>query len=329
MSLKLYRRGKIWHYRGTVAGRLLRGSAKTSSKETAARIAAEAERRAWDGRLNPKGALTFAQAAILYRQAEKSDRFLRRLEDYWRETPVATITSGAIRSAAIALYPNAGSATRNRQAIVPTQAIINHAASHDLCQHIRVPRFEAKRKAKEPATWEWVQSFMAHATKPNLAALACLMFLTGARISQALAIQWGDVDFQKARVMIRATQKGDDDRWAHMPSELISAFANILGPRDGLVFGFKSRGNCRTQWAGAIERAGIAKLSYHSCRHGFATGLLDKGVSPVTVAKRGGWKSAQHVFQTYGHDVADENVTDVLTGSPATPAGRKLNVSNG
>ena len=188
MPLKLYKRGKIWHYRGTVAGRLLRGSTKTASKETAQRIASSRERSAWDGYLDPQSAITFAQAAMLYRRAEKSDRFLRKIEDYWRDTPLKQITPGAIRAAAIALYPTAGPATRNRQAIVPMQAIINHAAEHELCRHIRVSRFEVKRKEKEPVTWEWVQSFMRHAKKPNLAALACFMYLTGARISQALAV---------------------------------------------------------------------------------------------------------------------------------------------
>ena len=328
MPLKLYRRGKIWHYRGTVAGRLLRGSTKTASKETAQRIAANEEQRVWKGHLDPQSILTFAQAAMLYRQAQKSDRFLRKIEDHWRDTPVKEITPGAIRAAAISLYPNSGPGTRNRQAIVPMQAIINHAAEHELCQHIRVHRFEIKRKAKEPATWEWVQAFMACAKKPNLSALACFMFLTGARISQALAVHWRDVDFQSRKVLIRATNKGDDDRRAHMPSELIAALANIPGERVGPVFGFKSRGNCRTQWNGAIRRAGIKHLSYHACRHGFATGLLDQGVSPITVAKRGGWKSAQHVFATYGHDVADESVTDVLTGAKSTQAGRKSNVAS-
>ena len=105
MPLKLYRRGKIWHYRGTVAGRLLRGSTKTASKETAQRIASNTEQQAWDGHLNPQGTMTFAQAAMLYRQAERSDRFLRKIEDYWRDTPICDITAGAIRSAAITLYP--------------------------------------------------------------------------------------------------------------------------------------------------------------------------------------------------------------------------------
>ena len=316
MPLKIYKRGKVWHYRGTVAGRKLRGSTKAQSKEIAERVAADIEGRQWQGHFNgPAATLTFAQASMLYRRAGRSDRFLRAIEDYWKDTLVRDITAGAIRSAAISLYPTAGNATRNRQAIVPTQAVINHAAEHELCPHIRVKRFKVIRKAKTPATWEWIQAFMLAAKKPNLAALACFMFLTGSRISQALAIRWGDIDFRASTVLIRATDKGENDRLAHMPPELIAALANIPGERRGTVFEFKSRGNCKTQWGGAIRRAGINPLSYHACRHGFATGLLNKGVSPVTVAKRGGWKSPQHVFETYGHDIAERDVTDILTGA--------------
>lgn len=326
MPLKIFKRGEVWHYRGTVAGRRLRGSTGAARKETALRVAAELEARHWKGHLDgPASVLTFAQAAMLYRAAGKQDRFLRPIEDHWKDTPVRSISAGAIRQSAIELYPTAGPATRNRQAIVPTQAIINHAADHELCPRIRVPRFPVAKKAKAPATWEWVQAFMEHAKKPNLAALACFMYLTGARISQALSITWADVDFRSRKVRIKSTGKGDDDRLAHMPAELIAALANIPGDRQGLVFQFKSRGNCKTQWAGACRRAGIAPLSYHRCRHGFATGLLDKGVNPITVAKRGGWKDARHVFETYGHDVAADDVTDVLTDTPATQTERKRN----
>ena len=44
-----------------------------------------------------------------------------------------------------------------------------------------------------------------------------------------------------------------------------------------------------------------------------------------TVAKRGGWKDTRHVFETYGHDVADENVTDILTDTKSAQAARKTN----
>jgi hypothetical protein len=36
----------------------------------------------------------------------------------------------------------------------------------------------------------------------------------------------------------------------------------------------------------------------------------------ITVAKLGGWKSAQHVFQTYGHASDDKTVTDRLFEAP-------------
>lgn len=328
MPLKLYRRGKIWHYRGTVAGRRLRGSTQTPSKEIAQRIVADKEQREWKGRLDgPASVLTFAQATMMYRQAGKSDRFLLPLLDYWKDAPVRQITAGAIRDSAIALYPNAGPATRNRQVIVPTQAIINNAAGHELCGYLRVKRFPAPKVEKTPATWAWVQAFMAHTTKPNLAALACFMFLTGARISEALAVRWIDVDFKARKVTIRMGKLGGETRKAHMPDELIAALAKV--PRDSdTVLSFKSRGNCKTQWAVACRRAGIAPLSYHACRHGFATGLLDQGVSPKTVAKRGGWKDTRHVFETYGHDIADDAVTDVLTGTQPTHGRGKSNVAS-
>ena len=46
--------------------------------------------------------------------------------------------------------------------------------------------------------------------------------------------------------------------------------------------------------------------------------MLQAGVDPVTVAKLGGWKTAQHVFQTYGHAMDDHTVTERLTGTPVT-----------
>jgi integrase len=334
MPLTLYRRGRIWHYRGTVAGRRLRGSTRTQNKAAAQRIVSAKEERQWKSHTDgPAAVLTFADAAILYRKVHKPDRFLREVEDYWKDTPIKMISAGAIRQSAITLYPTAGPATRNRQAIVPTVAIINHAAEHELCAKVRMKRFHVEKKEKTPATWEWVTRFMAAAVRKRarnyrLAGLACFMYLTAARISEALSVEWEDVDFARRRVKIRQTKVGAE-RWAHMPDELIAALARIPGERTGKVFGFKSRSNCRTQWEGAIRRAGIKRLSFHACRHGFATGLLDKGVNPKTVAERGGWKSAQHVFETYGHDVASETVTDVLVeeiGTPETQTGEYVSI---
>jgi integrase len=319
MPLKIYKRGEVWHYRGSVAGRRLRGTTGTANKETAARITAEIENKAWKHRLDgPAAVLTFAQAAIAYRAAGKPTRFLERIEDCWKDTLVRDITPGAIRSAALALYPLASGATRNRQAIVPMQAIINHAAESELCPRIRVKRFKIETKSKVPATIEWVQAFMAHCKHPHLAGLALFMFLTGARVSEALAVEWDDIDMREKTVLIRQTKLGNERR-AHLPQSLIVALANI--PRSNSrrgVFWYETRNHCLMVWRRTTKRAKIAPLSFHSCRHGFATALLQAGIDPVTVAKLGGWKNVRHVFDTYGHANDDPTITDRISGTILT-----------
>lgn len=327
MPVKIYKRGDIWHYRGTVAGRRVRGSTGTASKETAQRIAAERETREWKRSVDgPQAVLTFAQASDLYKSSEKSDRFIERLEDYWKNTLVKTITSGAVRKSALVLYPTQSGATRNRQVIVPTQAIVNHAAKLDLCQHLKVERFPTVKAEKTPATWEWVEAFMALPTVPHLGALACFMFLTGARITEALNVLWADVDLSAGRASITQGKLNGERRRAHLPAILVAAMANIESNQcpDDTVFKYSSRHTAKIQWNAAIKRAGIAKLSFHCCRHGFATAMLHKGIDPVTVAKLGGWKSAQHVFATYGHARDDDTLADWIIGTPATQKNKKI-----
>ena len=71
MSLELYRRGKTWHYRGTVGPtgnrKRLRGSTHTKDKDTASRQIADIEKRYWDGHhLGPSAILTFDQACTQF-----------------------------------------------------------------------------------------------------------------------------------------------------------------------------------------------------------------------------------------------------------------------
>jgi len=311
MPLKLYKRGEIWHYRGTIAKRRLRGSTGHSDKEKASEYIAALEIRRRESARHGAEDLTFAQAAIMYLNAEKPDRFVARVAAYWKNKPVREINSGAVRQAAIVLHPKGTGATRNRQVIVPTQAIVNFAAEMDLCRHLKVKRFPVVTKRKEPATWEWVQAFMAEAS-PHLGALACFMFLTGARISEALDVRWEDVDLSARRATVRQGKLGGEERRAHLPPALVVAIANIPSNRDPSekVFGYSSRDTAKPVWRAAIKRAKLKHLSFHACRHGFATAMLHVGIDPITVAKLGGWKDAKHVFSTYGHAMEDDTLTD-------------------
>ena len=319
MPLKIYLRGKIWHYRGSIAGRRLRGSTGATDKATAQRIASEREAGEWRAHLDgPESHLTFAKAALLYREADKPTRFLDSVEDYWKDTPVSKITSGSVRKCALALYPTGSGATRNRQAIVPTQAIINHAAESGLCSFLQVRRFPVVTKEKLPATVDWIESFARHAS-PHLGALAWLMFLTGARITEALDLTWGDIDLAAGRALIKQTKIGNERR-AHLPPVLVAALGRIPSNRhpSEKVFRYASRSTAKPSWNAAIRRAGIKHLSFHACRHGFATALLHQGIDPITVAKLGGWKSAQHVLTTYGHARLEDTLADLIIDTQTT-----------
>ena len=242
--------------------------------------------------------LTFPKAAALYIAAGKEQRFIAPLLKYWKDAKIKDMTPGAIRQSAIEIYPKAGNATRNRQVIVPTQAIINHAAEAELCPAIKVKRFKFDTKIKKPVTLEWIKAFRAHADRADVGVLALFMFATGARISEALGVQWEDIDIKGRKVLIRQSKLGNE-RIAHLPRDLMVALANLPRQhkgRDIKPFNFAGHSAALKAWERAIEAAGIEPLTFHSCRHGFATGCLRKGIDPVTTAKLGGWKSPAHVF---------------------------------
>jgi integrase len=317
MPIKVYRPkgSKIYNYRGTVAGRRLRGTTGTTDRARAERIAAKKENEQWDCHLDgPEAILTFAKAALLYRSAGKPSRFLAKVADYWKDTLVKDIKPGAIRQSAMELYPGCIGASWDRQVITPTQAVINHCADLELCAPIRVKRFKGEKKIKKPILLDWITTFCAHA-RPDIGALALFMFATGCRISEARRLEWEDIDFKQRTILIRKT-KNQQQRMPHMPQALLVALANL--PRAKRPF-YKSGTTLRLHWDQAIQEAAKAapdgkfeRLTFHSCRHGFATKLLRDGIDPKTAAWLGGWKSIQLFMDTYAHEIQDRSLTEGL-----------------
>lgn len=321
MPIKVFRRkgSQIYSFRGTVAGRRLRGSTGTSDKARAERIAAEKEAEHWKCHLDgPEAILTFAKAALLYRAAGKETRFLPRIEDYWKDTLVKDIKPGTIKQMAIDLFPSCTAATRNRQGIVPAQAVINHCAELEKCALIRVKRFKEDKKIKRPVTLAWLDAFCANAINPHISALAIFMFATGCRISEAMRLEWADINFQNRNVLIRKS-KNKKQRQPHMPQRLLVALANL--PRDTKGPFARPRTTLRWQWDRTLDHAeGIERLTFHSCRHGFATKLLRDGIDPKTAAELGGWDSISLFMETYAHAMQEPGLTETLFRTELTQA---------
>lgn len=324
MPLKLTKRGRIWHYSGTVAGRRLRGTTGATEKTHAERIKAEIEKKAWERRFDGPGAgLTMAQVFTAYLDADKQERFLLQLVNFWKDTPVENIKAETIRRAAKKIYPHASEPTWNRQVIKPTQAAINYAAELGWCPKISVKRFTENPEVKTPATLEWVTAFADQAAEdglPHLGALCLFMFGTAARVGESCRLVWGDVDLSTGTALLRLFKPTPWTRPAHLPPEVVAALANIPSNRnpDDLVFGYAGRGSVRGPWNNVCKRAAIERLTPHCCRHGFATSMLHLGFDPKTVAERGGWKDATTVLRTYAHAMEDKTVTNALFGTNLT-----------
>jgi len=327
MPLKLYKRktnsGFVWHYRGKLGEDYRRGTTGATNKADAARFIAALEREYFQGGgVEPQG-LTFPEAVVLYEKFDKgqdkrSKMYIVRLLKYWKDKRVRDMTPGAIRQSAIDIHPDDSGATRNRQVITPTQAIINHCAELELCPPVRVKRFQFERKIKAPITLEWLDTFCRHA-EPAIGALALAMFATGCRISEARRIEWADLNFQAQTILVR-DRKTKKQRIAHMPQRLLVALANL--PREAPPFG-RPETSTRRAWDVAVAAAaeaqeGFTRLTCHSCRHGFATTLLRQGKDVATVAKLGGWSSPHQVLATYAHAIDDATLTDGLFDSTHT-----------
>jgi integrase len=138
-------------------------------------------------------------------------------------------------------------------------------------------RGRKRRVKKTPGSWEWLLKFRQHAPRRH-AALAMFMFMTGARISQAVAMHPDrHLRLDQNMVCIPAA-KGHDDL-DHGSTGLVRELASLprLYPRgfartqDNLrVFGFADRSSPRKGWAKACKLAGIDLLPFHAAgRHGF------------------------------------------------------------
>lgn len=319
MPLKLFKRDGVWHYSGTVAGRRLRKSTGTTDKIVAARIAAKVENKHWNSHLDgPQESLTFPQAVELYLKANKSDKYLGKIEDHWKNAKVKDMTAGAIRQSAIELYPGCSGATLNRQVITPTQAVINHCAGLEKCPPIRIKRFKFDAKIKKPVSLEWVNTFSLYA-RPVIKALLLDMFATACRFGEAHRQEWADFDFQQRTVKIRDTKTGNE-RFAHMPAPLLVALANL--PRDRKPF-YRPETTLRRYWDEDVAKTAVAvpgfeRLTFHCCRHGFATKMLRDRIDPKTAASLGGWADIGLFMKTYAHAMQDATLTDGLFDTDLT-----------
>lgn len=289
MPLKLIppgrRRNVFWLARGTVAGVSIEASLKTTDATVARLRALDLERDLLHGRAAAARPTTFliaADAYMAWRNPSRNDRtYIEALKREIGHIEVAKVTSDTLVAAALALYPTAAAATRNRHVMRPGAAVIHHAAANGHCPHVRVRLFREPRPVTRAVTAADACRLIDAAPAGNRRALLLWLFTVGTRISDTLRVQWEDLDLMAGTARFRVSKA---DRWMTAPllPELVAELASLPGDRRGQVFRWCSRQNVY-RWLRPLADGVGLRFTPHMARHSLGAWLNQSGAGLRTI----------------------------------------------
>lgn len=287
MPLKVVTRPgrKTLYIRGTVRGQSLFECTGTSDPDQAEAFRAKREAELWTESVYGKRAtVTFAHAVTAYMEAEPRTEttrtHLRRLLLHFGTTKLENIGQHELDNAYKAILTKgtqATGATKLRAVLTPLRAVLEFAAIRGWCSKpafqrpkVQQVRMQFLRPAEATA--------LVEAAALHIQPLLIFLIGTGARMSEALELDWKDVDIVGKRAVV--WQKQDDERHIDLPPVVLRALEGIKG-RVGRVFrpvrcksayGSKSSkqigatyydtgrtggGQIKTAWATACKNAGL------------------------------------------------------------------------
>lgn len=303
MPLKLIepRSGRSANYRvrGTYLGVSVDRSTGSPNREVAKRKLAQIKAEIERGEFAERPELTFAAAALAYINAGGETRFLKPVTDYFGPNTLAkNIDQASVDACAVATYPNATPATRNRQVYSPVSAILQHVG---IKLNLRRPK-----GAEGVVRVEWLKPEQAAAAidaareiDPEFAAFLVLLLYTGLRLSEALGLEVARIDLQSGLAFIPNTKTGVP-RTVHLPPPVVAELANMGLEGRTRVFRWHKGGGLYDLVRDTSKRVGF-KVGFHMMRHTYATWMrLYANLSVEDLAQTGAWSSAKSA-KRYAH----------------------------
>ncbi len=326
MPLKLVERhgSPNWYLRGSVRGHRVDESTGTGDRKAAEQIRVRREAEILTRTIHGDTATrTFAEAALSYMETGGERTHIGPLLDRFGKRKLSSLGQHDIDQAAKALKPGAAPATINRHIHTPMAAVLHHAAEKGWMPKPVIARPKMPKGRIRWITYAEADDLIAMAA-PHLEPLVIFLLSTGARLSEALYLDWRQVDLGRGHVTFLDTKNGED-RGVPLHPRAVAALAN-LPHRKGAVFrrprkgkkacfqgedtrevgdayadrGGEGGGQVKTAWRTMCKNAGIMDFSPHDCRHTWATWHYMENRDVNALMELGGWKSLDMVIR-YTH----------------------------
>lgn len=333
MPLKLVRDRKnpddgLWYVRGTVRGRRIEESTGTRKRDKAEEFKSRRENELLDEAIHGRASVaTFAHACASYLEFGGEGRFMTPILRHFGSTKLTKIDQIAVDACARALYPKGKNGTLIRQVYTPVSAVLQHAAARGMCPLVRLERpAQPKGKTRWLTTDE--AGRLVAACSEHLRPIVLLMLYTGARVSEALYLDWAQVDLEARQVIYLDTKNGED-RGVPLHPAVVAALSRSERRQGPVCLNHKGQpyeekdgegGQIKTAFRGATRRAGLGHwietkrkdkdgkkvmrwhtdVTPHTCRHTWATWHYAQHRDIRQLMELGGWKQISMV-QRYTH----------------------------
>lgn len=310
-DLELYRRGKIWHIRGTIK---IPGQKKGKRVRESTGHARLADAEAYRDKLRketleqinngPAATATFASAVIIYLEKGGDKTYLKPILDRFGTLLLRDVTADKVSTFALDRYAHLAPATVTRQLYTPLNAVMGTACRAFGIGVISFESPKVERKTVECAPESWFPSFFL-AAHFRIAAMVLFLTTTGSRVGEACKLKVEDCHLDLLRVLLRKT-KNSKPRMVPIDETIANAIKKLI-ELDGLegedtVFGYSGRWSVNQAIERVCAKAGLKYYSSHKLgRHAFASRLLMSGRTLKEVQEGGGWDSYTIVAETYGH----------------------------
>jgi len=220
-------------------------------------------------------------------------------------TRPAAIGQDEIEGAAAALMPGRSPSTLNRKVYTPIAAVLWHAARKKWCPAPVISR------PKEPeGRVRWITYGEAErlldAAAPHLRPLVLFLLCTGARASEAIYLDWRDLDLERAHVSFIDTKNGER-RGVPLHPRLVAELrrsnrraGHVFLTHDGEPYADRKGlggGQVKTAWRTMLKRAGVSDFTPHDCRHTWASWHYAANRDLAALMQLGGWKSEKMVLR--------------------------------